>query len=104
MTSTKFGFLLPSRDAVVSGAEDPRDLVTLAEQAEAAGFDSVWVGDSPIARPRADALTLLAAVVARTERVEVGTAVLLPALRDPILLSHQIATLDALAGGVSARL
>ncbi|MFC9969468.1 hypothetical protein ACFVH6_01040 [Spirillospora sp. NPDC127200] len=40
----------------------------------------MWAGDSPVTRQRADPLTLLAAVAARTERVAVGTAVLLPAL------------------------
>jgi len=34
-----------------------------------------------------------------TERVTLGTAVMLPALRDPILLAHQLATLDRLSGG-----
>ena len=93
------GFLLPSRDAIVVEDDDPRRLVALAERAEVLGFDSVWAGDSPVARPRADAVTLLAAVAARTRRVRLGTAVLLPALRHPVLLAHQLASLDALAGG-----
>ena len=37
---------------------------------------------------------MLAAVAGRTRRVELGTAVLLPALRNPVLLAHQVATLD----------
>ena len=93
------GFLLPSRDAIVAEDDDPRRLVALAERAEGLGFDSVWAGDSPVARPRVDAVTLLAAVAARTRRVRLGTAVLLPALRHPVLLAHQLASLDALAGG-----
>lgn len=60
------GFLLPSRDAAVAGVDDPSRLIELAERL---GFDSVWAGDSPLARPRADALMLLAAVAARTVRV-----------------------------------
>ena len=55
--------------------------------------------DSLLARPRHDALTLLTAVAARTRRVELGTAVLLPALRNPVLLAHQVATLDRIAEG-----
>jgi probable F420-dependent oxidoreductase len=93
------GYLLPSRDLVVAGHDDPRPLLALAERAEELGFDSVWAGDSPVARPRADALALLAAVAARTEQVMLGTAVLLPALRDPVLLAHQVATVDGLSGG-----
>ena len=52
-----------------------------------------------LARPRHDALTLLAAVAARTRKPELGTAVLLPALRNPVLLAHQVATLDRIAEG-----
>ena len=44
-------------------------------------------------------LTLLAAVAARTRKVELGTAVLLPALRNPVVLAHQVATLDQIAEG-----
>ncbi len=50
-------------------------------------------------RPRADPLLLLAAAAETTERVTLGTAVLLPALRHPILLAHQLGTLDRLSGG-----
>jgi alkanesulfonate monooxygenase SsuD/methylene tetrahydromethanopterin reductase-like flavin-dependent oxidoreductase (luciferase family) len=42
---------------------------------------------------------LLAAVAARVPRVELGTAVLLPALRNPVVLAQQIATLDQIAEG-----
>lgn len=76
-----------------------RPLVEQARLAEALGFDSVWAGDSPVTRPRADPLTVLAAAAAVTDRVTLGTAVLLPALRHPILLAHQLATVDRLAGG-----
>jgi probable F420-dependent oxidoreductase len=74
-------------------------LLALAERAEALGFDSVWVGDSLLARPRHDPLTLLAAVAARTRKVELGTAVLLPALRNPVVLAQQVATLDRISEG-----
>jgi probable F420-dependent oxidoreductase len=74
-------------------------ILELAEHAEALGFDSVWVGDSVLARPRFEALTTLAAVAARTRRVQVGTAVLLPMLRHPIVLANQVANLDLVAHG-----
>ena len=50
-------------------------------------------------RPRHDPLTLLAAVAARTRKVQLGTAVFLPALRNPVVLAHQLATLDQISEG-----
>jgi alkanesulfonate monooxygenase SsuD/methylene tetrahydromethanopterin reductase-like flavin-dependent oxidoreductase (luciferase family) len=44
-------------------------------------------------------LTLLAGVAGRVPRVQIGTAVLLPALRNPVLLAHQMATLDQVSEG-----
>ena len=96
---TAFGYLLPTRDHAVRGDFEVRPLIQQARRAEALSFDSVWAGDSPSARRRADPLTLLAAVAATTERVTLGTSVLLPALRHPILLAHQLATIDRIAEG-----
>ena len=95
----RLGYLLPTREAVMEGRPETQPLLALAERAEPLGYDSLWVGDSLLARPRHDPLTLLAAVAARTRRVELGTAVLLPALRNPVLLAHQVATLDRLSEG-----
>jgi probable F420-dependent oxidoreductase len=97
---TAFGFLLPTREIVMNQeVPDFRQILDLAEQAEALGFDSVWVGDSVLARPRFEALTTLAAVAARTQRVRLGTAVLLPMLRQPVVLANQVANLDLVAHG-----
>src|SRR4029453_17696802 len=49
--------------------------------------------------PRHEPLTLLSAVAARTRRAELGTAVLLPALRNPVVLAHGVATLDQISEG-----
>src|SRR5471032_3489581 len=95
----RLGYLLPTRECIMEGVHETAPLLALAEKAEALGFDSVWVGDSLLARPRHDPLTLLAAVAARTRKVEMGTAVLLPALRNPVVLAHQVATLDRLCEG-----
>lgn len=95
----EFGVLLPTREAVMLGRPETAPLLAAAERAEGAGFDSVWVGDSVTARPRHEPLTLLAAVAARTRRVRLGTAVLLPALRPPVVLAHLVATLDRIAEG-----
>lgn len=93
------GILLPTREAVMSGRVETAPLLAMAEDAEAEGYHSVWVGDSILARPRFEPLTLLAAVAARTKRVALGTAVLLPALRHPVVLAHAVATLDRISAG-----
>jgi alkanesulfonate monooxygenase SsuD/methylene tetrahydromethanopterin reductase-like flavin-dependent oxidoreductase (luciferase family) len=95
----EIGVLLPTREAVMSGRFETAPLLRMAERVEALGYDSVWVGDSLLARPRFEPLTLLAAVAARTTRVQLGTAVLLPALRHPLVLAHLVATVDRIAEG-----
>ena len=95
----RLGYLLPTRERVMEGQHDTGLLLALAEKAEGLGFDSIWVGDSLTARPRHEPLTLLAAVAGRAKHAELGTAVLLPALRNPVLLAHQAATLDRLCEG-----
>ncbi|MGY9083510.1 MAG: LLM class flavin-dependent oxidoreductase [Acidimicrobiales bacterium] len=97
--STKIGYLLPTRENIMSGRPQTGSLLDAARLAQGLGFDSIWVGDSLLARPRHDPLTLLAAVAAAVPDVELGPAVLLPALRNPVLLAHQIATLDQLSEG-----
>jgi alkanesulfonate monooxygenase SsuD/methylene tetrahydromethanopterin reductase-like flavin-dependent oxidoreductase (luciferase family) len=98
-SQVKFGVLLATREAVMSGRSEPSSLFQIAERAETLGYDSIWVGDSLTARPRIDALTTLAAVGARTWRVRLGTAIFLAALRHPVLLAYQLASLDWITGG-----
>ncbi len=97
--SPRIGYLLPTREQIMAGRPQAAPLLELAERAERLGFDSLWAGDSLLARPRHEPLTLLAAVASRVRRLEIGTAVLLPALRNPVLLAHQVATLDQVAEG-----
>jgi len=97
--TVEFGVLLPTREAVMSGRPETASMLAMAERAEAGGFDAVWIGDSLTARPRHEPLTLLAAVAARTRRARLGTAVLLPALRNPVVLAHVVGTLDRVAEG-----
>jgi len=97
--TVEFGVLIPTRESVMSGRMETAPLLTMAERAEAAGFDSVWIGDSLVARPRHEPLTLMAAIAARTRRVRIGTGVLLPALRNPVVLAHVVGTLDRVAEG-----
>ena len=95
----RIGYLLPTRERIMTGRPETEPLFALAEKAEGLGYDSVWIGDSLLAKPRHDPITLMAAVAARTERVSVGSAVLLPALRNPVVLAQQLATLDRIAEG-----
>ena len=93
------GLLLPSREVLLWANSDLALLIDAAVRAEKAGYDSVWVGDSLLARPRGEPLTLLGAVAGATSRVRLGTAVLLPLLRHPLSLAHGLATLDRIAHG-----
>jgi alkanesulfonate monooxygenase SsuD/methylene tetrahydromethanopterin reductase-like flavin-dependent oxidoreductase (luciferase family) len=95
----KLGYLLPTRERIMEGRPETGPLLALASRAGALGFESVWVGDSLTARPRHDPLTLLAGVVGRVPGMTIGTAVLLPMLRNPVILAHQVATLDQLSEG-----
>jgi probable F420-dependent oxidoreductase len=95
----RIGYLLPTRERIMEGEPAAAPLLDLAARAERLGFDSIWVGDSLFARPRHEPLTLLAALAGRLARVEIGTAVLLPALRNPVVLAHQVATLDQVSQG-----
>ncbi len=97
----KLGVLLPTRGILLKG-EQPSDadrVFRMAERAEEAGLDSVWVGDSLVAKPRLEPLSTLGALAARTSRVRLGTAVLLPALRHPVLLAQTLATVDLISSG-----
>jgi probable F420-dependent oxidoreductase len=91
------------------GIDDARAMVDLATRAEALGFDSVWahdhvfnvghvfdrIGDKPYYEP----LTVLSHVAARTERVRLGTSVLVLPYHNPLRLAKTAATLDVLSGG-----
>ncbi len=71
----------------------------MAREADAAGFDAIWVGDSVVAKPRLEAMTTLAYLAAITERVRLGTAVLLPALRQPVVMAQMLANVDQISRG-----
>jgi probable F420-dependent oxidoreductase len=98
----KFGYLVPTRDAVMrspDGRADIRRMIDLAVRAERSGFDSLWLGDSLLARPRFEALTTLAAISSVTSKIELGTAVYITPLRHPVPLAHTVGNLDLLSGG-----
>ncbi len=97
----RLGFLLPTRGLLLEDRppSNAESVLRLATWAEEAGLDSVWVGDSLTAKPRLEAMTTLAAIAARTSRVRLGTAVMLMALRQPVLLAQMAGTVDLIAGG-----
>lgn len=65
----KLGYLLPTREAVMGGRHGAREFVDAARKADDLGYDSVWVGDSLLPRPRHDPLTLLAGRPSRADHV-----------------------------------
>jgi alkanesulfonate monooxygenase SsuD/methylene tetrahydromethanopterin reductase-like flavin-dependent oxidoreductase (luciferase family) len=97
-----FGLILANR-AVVLGVIPPGELLELAREAEASGaFEAVWVGDSLLAKPRLESVTLLAALAGATARVRLGVGCLATFVhRHPVLFAHQWASLDVLSGGRS---
>ena len=95
----KLGYLLPTRENIMQNRPAGRLLMDAAKQAQSQGVDSIWAGDSLLARPRHDPLTLLAAVAGAIPHIQLGTAVLLPALRNPIVLAQQLATIDQVSEG-----
>jgi probable F420-dependent oxidoreductase len=88
----------PALDASVKDA---------AIQAEALGFDSVWLSERVVIpldkphpyEPMVDPWVALAFVAAVTRRVALGTSVSQIALRPPVLMARELATLDRLSGG-----
>src|SRR4030095_7620659 len=85
---------------------DWTELSAMARTAEAAGFDSLWVGDHLLfdlpdgtRRGPWEAWTSLAALAAVTERVELGPLVASTNFHAPAMLAKQAATVDAVSGG-----
>ncbi len=101
----KLGYAIPNNQ----GVSNVTDLTLLGQRAEALGYNSVWVSEhlfhaSYVAkrlgdRPYHDPLTVLTAVAGATERVRLGTSVLVLPWHHPARLGKAMATLDHLSGG-----
>ncbi|WP_305783789.1 LLM class flavin-dependent oxidoreductase [Symbioplanes lichenis] len=89
---------------VIGEYADPRTLVSLARDAEEAGWDAVFVWDSLVfdtrtAPPVTDPWVVLSAIAATTSRVRIGTMVAQLARRRPWKIAREIVALDHLSGG-----
>lgn len=88
-----------SAEASYEGARD------MAVEAEALGFNSVWIPDHvvnahmDVAVPMFDSWTLLSAIAVQTERVRLAGHTFNNALRNPAVLAKMAATLDVISGG-----
>lgn len=95
----RFGIYLPN--VGWERLPEPSELVDYAVAVEQMGFDSVWVEDR-LLHPRLgilEALTTLTYVASRTEKIQLGTCILLVNLRNPLELAKMLSTLDYLSGG-----
>lgn len=100
--------MLPVGEGDGPDGQMPRwaDTRAIALAAEESGLDSVWIADHFLYRDAAgtthgihESWTLLSAVAALTQRVELGTMVLCSSFRDPGLVAQMATTLDEVSGG-----
>jgi probable F420-dependent oxidoreductase len=102
----KVGLFLPTYELEMDGVT-PRwnDIVAMARRAEEVGFDSVWVADHLLVRDEDgtsgpwEAFSILAALAAATERIELGPLVACTSFRNPALLAKMADTLDEISNG-----
>jgi probable F420-dependent oxidoreductase len=99
----RFGIALPHFSRLASREA----VLTLGREAEALGYDSIWTTDHVLMaadQPEPygtilEALVALAYVAAVTERIRLGTSVIVFPQREPVLLAKQATTLDVLSNG-----
>jgi probable F420-dependent oxidoreductase len=98
-----FGVILPN----YGPDSNPEGIRRVAELAEELGFDSVWATEHIIVGPEGvdpygrvyDPLVTLAWIAGWTQRIGLGTSIVLVPLHNPIHLAKEIATLQELSGG-----
>ena len=102
----KIGMILPLAEDESGSAPSWPELKAAAVQSEQLGFDSVWVYDHLFHRFDGHPLvgfhecwTMLTALAAVTDRVELGTTVLCAGFRNPALLAKMAETLDEVSAG-----
>jgi alkanesulfonate monooxygenase SsuD/methylene tetrahydromethanopterin reductase-like flavin-dependent oxidoreductase (luciferase family) len=96
------GIFLPGWEDQYGTAPSWSEICELAQRAEEAGLDALWLPDHMLLNPQwggRDAWTLLAAIAASTRRIQIGTQVTCTAFRQPALLALMAATVDEISGG-----
>lgn len=91
---------------------DPEIASDVARAAEDAGLDSVWTGEHVVLpdprvppspsepeNPFLDPAVALSFIAARTERLRLGTGIIILPQRNPLVLAKELASLDVLSGG-----
>lgn len=88
-------------DSSKTFTQEYRDMVDLARLAETVGFDSAWVSEHHGAGDgyMPSLLPVLAAFAEATERIALGTGVILTPFHEPLRLAEDAATVDLLSGG-----
>jgi alkanesulfonate monooxygenase SsuD/methylene tetrahydromethanopterin reductase-like flavin-dependent oxidoreductase (luciferase family) len=82
-----------------SAAEALRQTIELAEAAEELGLDGAFVRVHHFARQLASPFPLLAAIGARTSRIEIGTGVIDMRYENPLYMAEEAAATDLISGG-----
>lgn len=83
---------------------DAQALIEYGVRMEELGFDSLWVWDHILLGvdphfPILDALSLITAVAARTQRIKLGTGILILPVRNALVLAKQVSTIDQISKG-----
>src|ERR1700759_4807175 len=74
-----------------------KELVDYGVRVEQLGYDSVWVWDNMLLGvepnfPVVDSLTVLTGIAAKTQRIKLGTGILVLPLRNPVVLAKQLSS------------
>ena len=94
----QFGLVVSCQQ--VAGPLEPAAMKRIAQRGEALGFDSLWATDHiAFKNPILESVVALSAMAGWTERIALGTGVLLLPLRHPSLIAKQFSSLDVLSGG-----
>jgi alkanesulfonate monooxygenase len=83
---------------------DAKALIDYGVRMEQLGYESVWVWDHILLGvdpyfPILDSLSVLTAVAARTERIRLGTGILVLPTRNPVVLAKQLSSIDQISNG-----
>lgn len=93
------GVNLNNREPLLTDEYTAADMLDLSTEAESLGYDSVWIGDNLLERPRLEPLTSLAGMAANTDSVGLGTACMITPMRNPVQFAQAWTTLDTLSAG-----